>query len=143
MRKTNIISRCESIYRQDKFKKDSLMACHQSYILAICHHPGMTQEQLSKHICINKSGVTRHLAFLEEKGYVERRPDANDKRAICVYPTQKMLDIYPEVRTVANEWNTYLTENIAPEELECFFSVLDKIADRAQKYLYEKEDSDK
>ena len=143
MRETNIISRCESIYRQDKFKKDGLMACHQSYILAICHHPGMTQEQLSKHICINKSGVTRHLAFLEEKGYVERRPDMNDKRAVCVYPTQKMLDIYPEVKAVATEWNTYLTENIPPEELDCFFSVLDKIADRAQKYLYEKEDSDK
>ena len=143
MRETNIISRCESIYRQDKFKKDGLMACHQSYILAICHHPGMTQEQLSKHICINKSGVTRHLAFLEEKGYVERRPDMNDKRAVCVYPTQKMLDIYPEVKAVANEWNMYLTENIPPEELDCFFSVLDKIADRAQKYLYEKEDSDK
>ena len=143
MRETNIISRCESIYRQDKFKKDGLMSCHQSYILAICHHPGMTQEQLSKHICINKSGVTRHLAFLEEKGYVERRPDMNDKRAVCVYPTQKMLDIYPEVKAVATEWNTYLTENIPPEELDCFFSVLDKIADRAQKYLYEKEDSDK
>ncbi len=143
MRKTNIISRCESIYRQDKLKKDGLTACHQSYILSICHHPGMTQDQLAKHICINKSGVTRHLAFLEKKGYVERRPDENDKRAICVYPTQKMLDIYPEVKNIAERWNAYLTEDISPEEFQCFFSVLDKIAERAQKYLYEKEECDK
>jgi DNA-binding MarR family transcriptional regulator len=143
MRNTNVISRCESIYRQDKLKKDGITSCHQSYILAICHHPGMTQEQLAKHICINKSGVTRHLAFLEEKGYVERRTDANDKRAICVYPTQKMLDIYPKVKEIASEWNAYLTADIDPSELECFFSVLDKIAERAQNYLYEKEDTNK
>jgi DNA-binding MarR family transcriptional regulator len=87
--------------------------------------------------------VTRHLAYLEEKGYVERRPDANDKRAICVYPTQKMLDILPEVKRIVTEWNTYLTEGIDPDELLCFKKVLDRIADRAQKYIYEKEDTEK
>lgn len=143
MRKTNIISRCESIYRQDKLKESGLSACHHSYILAICYHPGMTQDRLAKHICINKSGVTRHLAFLEENGYVERRPDLADKRAICVYPTQKMLDILPEIRRIADEWNTYLTEGIDESDLDCFYSVLDKIAERAQTYLAEKEESEK
>jgi DNA-binding MarR family transcriptional regulator len=143
MRKTNIISRCESIYRQEKLKESGLNACHHSYILTICHNPGMTQDQLSKSICINKSGVTRHLAFLEDHGYVQRRPDENDKRAVCVYPTQKMLDILPEVRRIATEWNAYLTDGIDAHELESFYSVLDKIADRAQKYLLEKEENEK
>jgi DNA-binding MarR family transcriptional regulator len=143
MRKINVVSRCEGIYRQDKLKESGLGPCHHSYILSICCNPGMTQEQLAKHICINKSGVTRHLAYLEEKGYVERRHDANDKRAICVYPTQKMLDILPEVKRIVTEWNTYLTEGIDPDELLCFKKVLDRIADRAQKYIYEKEDTEK
>lgn len=143
MKHTNIISRCESIYRQDKLKTDGLAAYHQSYILAITRHPGMTQEQLAKHICINKSGVTRHLAFLESKGYVERRADTHDKRAVCVYPTQKMWDILPQVKEIATEWNTYLTENIPKEELDCFYSVLERIANRAQHYLYEKEETEK
>ena len=143
MRKTNIISRCEGIYRQDKLKDSGLSACHHSYILAISHHPGMTQDQLAKHICIDKSGVTRHLSYLEKKGYVERRSDQHDKRAICVYPTQKMLDILPEVKQIVTDWNNYLTEDIDPEELDCFNRVLDQIAERAKKYIYEKEDADK
>ncbi len=143
MRKTNIISRCEGIYRQDKLKDGGLSSCHHSYILAISHHPGMTQDQLAKHICIDKSGVTRHLSYLEKKGYVERRSDQHDKRAICVYPTQKMLDILPEVKAIVKNWNDYLTKDIDPEELDCFNRVLDLIAERAQKYIYEKEDTEK
>ncbi len=143
MRKINVISRCEGIYRQDKLKESGLGPCHHSYILAISYHPGMTQEQLAKHICINKSGVTRHLAYLEENGYVERRSAENDKRSILVYPTQKMLDILPEVKGIVMQWNSYLTEGIAPDELECFKKVLDRIAERAQKYVYEKEDTEK
>lgn len=143
MRKINVISRCEGIYRQDKLKESGLGPCHHSYILAISYHPGMTQEQLAKHICINKSGVTRHLAYLEENGYVERRSDENDKRSIRVYPTQKMLDILPEVRGIVTQWNSYLTEGIGTDELECFKRVLDRIAERAQKYVYEKEDAEK
>ena len=143
MRKTNIISRCEGIYRQDKLKDSGLSACHHSYILAIARHPGMTQDQLAKFICIDKSGVTRHLSYLEKKGYVERRSDQHDKRAICVYPTQKMLDILPEVKKIVKDWNDYLTKDIDSEELDCFNRILDIIAERAQKYIYEKEDSEK
>jgi len=143
VRKINVISRCEGIYRQDKLKESGLGPCHHSYILAISYHPGMTQDQLAKHICINKSGVTRHLSYLEEKGYVERRADQHDKRAICVYPTQKMLDILPEVKKIVKNWNDYLTQDIDPEELACFKRVLDTIAERAQKYIYEKEESEK
>ena len=143
MRKTNIISRCEGIYRQDKLKDCGLSACHHSYILAISRHPGMTQDQLAKHICIDKSGVTRHLSYLEKKGYVERRSDQHDKRAICVFPTQKMLDILPEVKKIVTDWNDYLTKDITSEDLDCFNRVLDIIAERAKKYIYEKEDSEK
>ena len=81
--------------------------------------------------------------YLEKKGYVERRSDQHDKRAICVYPTQKMLDILPEVKKIVKDWNDYLTKDIAPGDLECFNRVLDQIAERAKKYIYEKEETDK
>ena len=71
MRKINILSRCEGIYRADKLKETDLCACHHSYVLAICNNPGMSQDALAKHICVNKSGVARQIAYLEEKGYVE------------------------------------------------------------------------
>lgn len=143
MRKINMISRCEGIYRTDKLKEAKICACHHSYILAICHHPGMTQEQLAKHICINKSSVTRSLSHLEENGYVERHPDQKDKRALCVYPTQKMMDIFPEVKRITAEWNEYLIDGIEENDIALFQSVLEKLAERAQNYISEKEESER
>lgn len=139
MRKINIISRCEAIYRADKLKGTELCSCHHAYIFAICHHPGMSQDALAKHLCVNKSGVTRNLTYFEERGYVERRENEHDKRTLCVYPTQKMLDVLPEIKKIANDWNEYIAADLSEEELTQFHEVLDKIANRAQNYIYNKD----
>lgn len=143
MRKINILSRCEGIYRQDKLSDSKLCACHHSYILAVCHHPGMTQEQLARHLCVNKSSVTRNLSHLSENGYVERRPDPHDKRAICVFPTEKMLAVFPEVKRITADWNAFLTAEITPEELAGFEAVLEKITERAKLSISPKEETDR
>ena len=135
MRSINIISRCGTMYRADKMKSKELAACHHAYVLAICHHPGISQEQLARHICINKSNVTRTLSTLEEQGFVERHHSETDKRVILVYPTEKMRDIYPKVREIAHEWNDYLSADLTEEERELFQKTLEKISTRAQAYI--------
>ena len=66
MRKISIIGRCAMIYRAQQLKETGLSGVHLSYILTLCRHPGMSQEQIARHIYINKSNVTRHLAQLQQ-----------------------------------------------------------------------------
>ena len=141
MRQINIISRCAGLYRTDKLRGAELGACHHSYVLAICRTPGISQEELSRHICINKSGVTRHLSYLEEHGYVVRRQSETYRRVTLVYPTEKMQEMLPRVKEIVTEWNTYLTADLSEEELTMFRSVLDHIAQRAKKYADDREES--
>ncbi len=131
MRQINIIGRCSAMIRNDKLADTGLTGWHYSYILTLCRRPGQSQEQLSRHIYINKSNVTRHLAQLEKNGYVERRQSEEDKRVTLVYPTQKAYDILPRVREVVREWNAYLTEDFTPEEMEQFNAMLSRITQRA------------
>lgn len=140
MRQINIISRCAGIYRTDRLRGTDLGACHHSYILAICRHPGISQEELSSHIYINKSNVTRHLAYLEEHGYVKRSQSETDKRVMLVYPTQKMLDVLPNIKQIIGEWNAYLTADFSEQELEQFNSMMDRITNRAKKYVDDKDE---
>ena len=140
MRQINVISRCAGIYRTDQLRGTDLHACHHSYILTICRHPGISQEELSHHIYINKSNVTRHLAYLETHDYVFRSQSETDKRVMLVYPTQKMLDVFPEVKRITGEWNEYLTAEFSDQELNQFRSMLDRISDRAKKYVDDKEE---
>ena len=135
MRSVNIISRCGTMYRADNMKSAELAACHHAYVLSICHHPGISQEQLARHICINKSNVTRTLATLEEQGLVKRCHSDTDKRVILVYPTEKMLSLLPKVKTIADKWNEYLSSDLTDEERELFQKTLEKISARAQAYI--------
>lgn len=138
MRRMNVISRCESIYRTEQLGED-LPGIFHSYILTICAKPGMSQDKLAKHLCLNKSNVTRHLAKLEKNGYIERKVCVEDKRELLVYPTEKMLEIYPEVVRITREWNVLVAEDVSEEELEVFHRVLDKMVDRSRKIVYGEE----
>lgn len=138
MRKMNIISRCEGIYRTSHLSEE-FPAIYHSYILGICRNPGMSQEMLARYLCINKSNVTRHLAFLEKEGYIERKVSREDKRQMLVFPTQKMLDIRSGVLAVTREWNERIAEGISEEELEVFHRVLQKMTDRSVDIIYGEE----
>ncbi len=135
MRKMNVISRCEAMYRTQQ-SSAQLAGIYHSYVFAICANPGLSQDKLAKHMCINKSSVTRHLACLEKDGYVERRASEADKRETLVYPTQKMLDILPEVVKITSEWNLLMAEGISEEELAVFNSIMDKMLEKSMKIIY-------
>ena len=61
MRQINVISRCAASYRGEKFKDLKLCAAHHSYIINICKKPGISQEELVRHICVDKSNLARQV----------------------------------------------------------------------------------
>ncbi len=122
------------MFRSEKLKDTELSGCHTPYILAICRHPGISQDRLARHICINRSNVTRHLAYLEEHGFVERRQSETDRRVLLVYPTEKAEAILPTVFDVVHEWNDYITAGFSEDELDQLCGMMDRIAERARDY---------
>ena len=139
MRQISVISRCANLYRAENTSLN-IPGGYHSYITAISRYPGSSQEFLAKYLCKNKSSVTRHLAFLENEGFIERKVSAEDKREMLVYPTQKMKDILPETYENARNWNSLLTADIDEEELEIFKKVLDKMCLTARETIYGKEE---
>ena len=136
MRQINVISRCATMFRANKYKENGLGigAGHSSYIMILCRRPGISQDALAKRICVNKSNVTRHLAQLEKNGYVERKQSETDKRVILVYPTEKAYAIVEEVRGISNEWKQYLMEEFSADEIEMLTDMLHRMAKKAADY---------
>ena len=90
-------------------------------------------------MCLDKSTVARTLSHLEKNEYILRVPNEKDKRQTLVYPSEKMLSIYPLIRTINTDWNTRVTEGISPEKLSTFYEVLSEIEANA-KQMIEMED---
>ena len=134
MKSLNIISRCQFAFRA-KNSEGELSALHHSLVLSICREPGRSQDELAKDICLDKSGVARALSSLEEKGFVERKTDPENKRRTLVYPTEKLLEIIPSIRSLAIRWNELVSEGISEEEFAIFQSVLFRMEKNARKII--------
>ncbi len=141
MKMLNNISRSQAIYRRARISADDLHSGHYAFVLAICREPGRSQEELARELCLNKSTVARSLTCLEERGYIQRLPLPSDKRQFSVYPTEKMLDVLPEVRAASADWMTLLSEGIPQDELDVFDSVLERMQARAREIVEGQEES--
>ena len=132
------IARCGAQYRADLLAPMGLKGCHASYLTEICAQPGISQDQLAKRICINKSNVARQAATLEEEGFLTRIPSPTDKRIMELHPTQKTLDLLPEISCVLKRWEGCITGDLTAEELEQLATLLDKMKSRSAEYMEER-----
>lgn len=141
MKMLNNISRSQAVYRHNNISIPDLNGGPYSFMLAICHTPGRSQEELARELCLNKSTVARALTRLEEKGYITRAPLPTDKRRFSVHPTEKMLAVLPQIRQVSAEWTALLSDGIDQEELKIFNSVLERMETRAREIIEEQEEN--
>lgn len=129
------IARCSVQYRADQLAPMGLKSCHASYLTEICAHPGISQDELARLICLNKSNVARQAAILEEDGFIIRHPSPLDKRVMELYPTQKTLDLLPEISQILKCWEGCIGSTLSEEEIEQLSGLLEKMKTRATNYM--------
>lgn len=143
MRQINVISRCGGQYRTSRLEQVGLAGYQGNYLLCVCKNPGISQDQVAQRTYVNKSTAARALSALEELGYVERRQSETDRRVILVYPTEKADLVLPLIQEVNREWTEYITEGFTPDELDQFLQMMERVFERAKKYVDGKADSSK
>jgi DNA-binding MarR family transcriptional regulator len=53
-------------------------------LMFVGRHPGRTQKDLVDHSHMDKAQLARMLALLQEQGWLDREPDARDRRVRCL-----------------------------------------------------------
>lgn len=132
MKKMNVISRCQAIYRSKNTSCEELKPVHHTFILTVAKEAGLSQDQIAERVCMDKSGVARVLNYLEERGYVRREVSKQDKRVLQVFPTERLEEALPRVRKIAKSWNEVLTADFTEEEMDLFVDVLSRMEERAK-----------
>ena len=88
----------------------------------------MGQERLVEQLDISKPAVSHALDSLENKGYVTRQPDPDDKRARRVGLTKKALEIESEIEQVYNRVYTLAVLGVSQEELDSFVKLFSRMS---------------
>ena len=76
---------------------------------------GRTQEQLCSILAIDKAAATRGLCSLENKGYITRQVNEQDKRCKCIYLTEKAKELRNSITTEVRAWNTGASELVGEQ----------------------------
>ena len=129
------IVRCTSQYRTETLAPMGLKACHASYLTEICAAPGISQDQLASRICINKSNVARQAAILEEDGFITRIPSPSDKRIMQLFPTQKTLELLPQITQILSGVEIFLTEGFSEQEKDLLENMIARMLAKAAGWM--------
>lgn len=121
-------------------KQFNLTGQQMGYLKYISRYPGISQEDLVKQLRIDKGAVAKSVRDMVEKGYVSREQNAQDKRAYCLYPTEKAKLV---VRCGAKHvlaFERKLTEGMSKDEIETFRRLLAKVTRNIEKMLEEEKE---
>ena len=85
-------------------------------LFALTKREGVTQTDLVEKHHLEKSSIARVVAQLESKGYIETRPDSEDRRRKRLYLTASGRDLREEVTAVKDRVDSQLTDGLSPTE---------------------------
>ena len=79
---------------------------------------GVSQEDLSRVLHTDKSAVARTLKLLEQKGFICREKDAEDRRIKRIRLTEYGRMQYTFLMSVMNGWVNYLIDTLSPQDVD-------------------------
>ena len=138
----NVIARCARLYRNDMLKKYGIHGTMDAIILRVCKQPGLSQDEIAKLVCIDKSNASRKVAKLVEIGYLYREPSGKDRRVQLVYPTEAGLELCEEIRRILRQWSSDMTKGLPEEQAQIMLDGLQMILERARKYTDERKEDE-
>ncbi|WP_270646605.1 MarR family winged helix-turn-helix transcriptional regulator [Paeniclostridium hominis] len=110
---------------------DDNLTVSQAYVIDFISNEGkdkeIFQKDLEREFDLKRSSISLMLNNMEKSDLIERVPVTEDARLKKIILTQKSIKIYEKISTAIDSIENKLSENITPEEIKVFQSVLDKI----------------
>ena len=112
----------------NEFLKDTDVSFSESVVISnIGLAEGISQEEISVNLYIDRAAIARNVKSLEKKGYVKTTRASSDKRTKELYLTDEGHRMYDFIEKKNRERLKYLFEDITEEEAELFKAVMNKI----------------
>lgn len=93
-------------------------------LVFVWNRGSIAQDELAHAACVDKTGMSRLLAVMEQKGLVTRRPDPADARRKIISSTDKADALKERSRAVAEEVLALTQKNVSPQDYATCMRVL-------------------
>lgn len=131
---TNNIYRCTQVYVDKKLEKYQLSIGTYPYLLALSKAPGISQNEISRELNVDKAMSARTIKKLIELGYIRKEENKQDIRAYRLFITESAEKILPDIIMILDEWIEILLEGNSQEQKEKGIVFLEGVLINAKKY---------
>lgn len=120
-------------YFTSEFKKMGVSSAQSIVLIGIYRYEGINQSTLAETISMMPGVASRVLRELEDKNYVEKRRDEQNRRNYNLYLTSQGVEITERSLSVQGEYWNLLLKDFSEEEV----LVLNRLLERMERQAYE------
>lgn len=132
--KTESISRyINQLYRDGvsflgkEYKEFNIGAGQYQFLVYLYLKDGITHDELTDKIGVDKAATTRAIVKLEAGGYIKKVQDEKDKRKYYIFLTDYANENREIIINTSKKWEQELTDELTPEELDQFYYLFRKV----------------
>lgn len=134
----NFLINLSALYRNTQKYFDKVLAQYEigsgqlAFLFFINENEGITMQEISRVVEVDKGTTTKSIQKLIEQGYVVSQPDPNDRRIKHLHTTTKAAGIMTPLYEYRNELRRKLGTDV---DLDTFEKMLDKVTVNSRLYL--------
>ncbi len=97
-------------------------------LLEISPEGGENPKTLAAKLDLESSSMTGLLDRLEKKGFIERRPDPNDRRSILIFLTQSGITARQNIKALVEKLDRKVQEALSADDVKAFRRIISVIS---------------
>ena len=97
-------------------------------LLEISPEGGENPKTLAAKLDLESSSMTGLLDRLEKKGFIERRPDPNDRRSILIFLTQSGITARENIKALVEKFDRKVQEALSADDVKAFRRIISVIS---------------
>lgn len=101
-------------------------------LMYVGRHPGRTQRELVDHSHMDKAQLARMLAQLQEQGWLDREPDARDRRVRCLSLSPQGQALLDRLRQSRQALAARLLKDWEPAAQQQLMALLERARDSVE-----------
>lgn len=102
------------------------------FLINIGEREGISQEEISTELAIDKAAIARSVKSMEQKGYLLTKKSSYDRRTKELYLTQSGKVLYAQIHAQNEAWLKLVLGDLSPDEVSRFAETIDAISRRAK-----------
>ena len=123
---TITVNRLMSAFLRKKMREAGIDLTSEQWgvLVLLWNEGGVTQEELARHCCVDKSSMSRVLALMESKNLILRRVDPADGRRKIIRPSDKAQALQRQSQRVAREVLALALKDVSQQDHDRCLAVL-------------------